>query len=196
MWVSGKSTVCKLFQDFGVPVYYSDYHASVIINHDEEVVGKMKNSFGEDIYENGKLRRKFLADIVFNDKDKLETLNSIIHPSLGIHFENWCKVEGENSDYSYVIEESAIGIELGIQDKFDKVIVVTADEDVRIKRVMSRDNCTEELVRDRMKNQMSDEEKIKHADVVIINNNDSDIESQVKAINTEVLKQIGLKIVQ
>jgi len=192
---SGKSTVCKMFQNIGVHVYDSDFHASIIINSNEEVVEKIKENFGEEIYEDDKLKRKQLADIVFNDKEKLKILNSIMHPAVSKDFEKWCRIEEENGDFPYVIEEAAIAIEIGIQDKFDKVIVVTADEDIKIERVMARDFCYEDKVRDRMKNQMSDEERVKHADYVIVNNNDSNIETQVSAINKEIMKHLRPEIV-
>lgn len=179
----GKSTACRMFSELGIPVFYSDKQSVKLMNFSDEVVDKIKSAFGEEFYSTGKLDRKALGEIVFKNEEKLRLLESIVHPAVSEHFESWV----ETQDTEYVIEESAIGIELGIQDKFDLVIVVTADESVRISRTMERDNCTEEQVRDRMKNQMSDEEKIKYADFVIVNNDFPNLECQVKAIHNKIL---------
>lgn len=180
---SGKSTVCRLFGYLSIPVFYSDLEAVELMNFSSDVVQKIKDAFGEELYSTGKLDRKALGEVVFKSEEKLRLLESIVHPAVSKHFESWV----ETQDTEYVIEESAIGIELGIQDKFDLVIVVTADESVRISRTMERDNCSEEQVRDRMKNQMSDEDKIKHADFVIVNNDFPNLECQVKAIHNKIL---------
>jgi len=187
---SGKSTACKLFGELGIPVYYSDLQAKTIMDSNPIVVMKIKDAFGEDIYVDGVLDRKRLADIVFNDKDKLATLNSIVHPAVSGHFDSWCRTQQVFNDSPYVIEESAIAIELGIQDKFDFIVVVTADEDVRIKRTMARDNCSEDRVRERMNNQLSEQDKIKYADALIINNDFPNLECQVKFVHNKILDNI------
>lgn len=183
----GKSTACRLFGELGVPVFYSDLEAAKLMNFSSDVVQKIKDAFGEELYSSGNLDRKALGDIVFKSKDKLKLLESIVHPAVSEHFESWVESQNSFNDFEYVIEESAIGIELGIQDKFDLVIVVTADEDTRIRRTMERDSCTEEQVRDRMKNQMSDEEKLKYADFVIVNNDFPNLECQIKSIHNKIL---------
>ncbi len=184
---AGKSSACKLFEELGIPVFYSDKHSTNIVNSNSDVVQKIKSAFGESLYSTGKLDKRALGDIVFNDKSKLKLLESIVHPAVSEAFEKWCDTQKIFNDFSYVIEESAIGIELGIQDKFDLVILVTADEETRIKRTMERDNCSEEQVRDRMKNQMPDEDKIKYADFVIVNNDFPNLECQVKSIHNKIL---------
>jgi len=184
---SGKSTACKLFSELGIPVYYSDLESAKLMNFSSDVVKKIKDAFGEELYLTGKLDRKALGEIVFKSEEKLKLLESIVHPEVSKHFELWVESQEQFGDSKYVIEESAIGIELGIQDKFDFVIVVTADESVRISRAMQRDNCGEEQVRDRMKNQMPDEEKLKFADYVIVNNEFPNLECQVKAIHKNIL---------
>jgi dephospho-CoA kinase len=180
-----------MFEELGVPVFYSDEAARGLMDHNPFIMMYVKKYFGDDIYPNGKLDRKKLAEIVFNDKEKLDRLNKIVHPWVGEAFSGFCFEYGNWSykypDVHYVIEEAAIAIELGIQDNFDHIIVVTADEDVRVKRTMSRDNCSEEKVRERMNNQLSDEEKIKHADFVIVNNDFPNLECQVKAIHKKIL---------
>jgi len=188
---AGKSTACRLFGELGVPVFYSDTQAAKLMNWDLKLAQKIKDTFGEHLYENSKLNRKALGEIVFNNKEKLDTLNSIVHPAVIEVFEDWCETQERLfKDSEYVIEESAIGIETNMQERFDYVIVVTADEDVRIERTMKRDNCNEDSVRSRMNNQMSDAEKIKYADYVIVNNDFPNLECQVKSIHSNILAAI------
>jgi dephospho-CoA kinase len=201
---SGKSSACRLFGELGVPVFYSDKAAKDLMDNNPFIAMNIKKAFGKDMYVRkynkkkacsyDELDRKKLAGIVFNDPDKLEKLNKIVHPWVGEAFESFCFEYEHYSfkypDVHYVVEEAAIAIELGMQDKFDYVVVVNADEDIRIKRTMERDSCTEEQVRERMANQLSDSEKIKYADFVIKNNNFPNLECQVKAINKKILDSI------
>lgn len=191
---AGKSTTCKIFEELEVPVFYSDKVAKDLMDANPFIVNKMKKEFGDDIYVNKKVDRKKLANIVFNDEKKLDRLNRIVHPWVSEAFEYFV-FEYEHYGFKYpnvhyVIEESAIGIELGLHEKFDYTIVVTADEDVRIRRTMERDNCSEESVRERMKNQLPDEEKVNHADFVIVNNDFPNLECQVKSIHKKILESI------
>ena len=186
----GKSTACKLFGELGIPVYYSDKESAKIMNSNPDVVRKIKDAFGESLYSSGNLDRKALGEIVFNDKGKLKLLESIVHPAVSDHFDLWVEAQEQFRDSKYVIEESAIAIELGIQDKFDFIVVVTADEDVRIKRTMARDNCSEDRVRERMNNQLSEQDKIKYADALIINNDFPNLECQVKFVHNKILDNI------
>ncbi len=185
---SGKTTACKLFEELGIPVFYSDDTSKRIVESDIDVINDIKKEFGDDIYIDDKLDRKVLADIVFKDKEKLSKLNQIVHPAIGRAFDSWVGVHETFPDSSYVIEEVAIGIETGIYEKFDYVIVITADEDVRISRVMERDNCSADKVKDRINSQMSDEDKKKHADFIIINNDFPNLKCQIKAVNDKILK--------
>lgn len=188
---SGKTTACKLFEELGVPVFYSDVQSARIVNQNKDVVSKIKNLFGEDIYIDGKLNRKSLAAIVFNDKEKLEDLNDIVHPAVGEAFEEFVKVNEEVfKDSEYVIEEAAIAIELGIQHRFDYTVVVTAPDDVRIERVMNRDNCTREQVIERINNQMPEDKRIDCADFVINNKDLHQLESHVKKVHEKILRLI------
>lgn len=189
---SGKSTACKIFEQLEVPVFYSDEAAKSLMNVNPFIVGKIKKEFGDKLYLSGQLNRKMLAEIVFNDKGKLDRLNKIVHPWVGEAFKSFC-YEYENKTFNhhsvhYAIEEAAIGIETGIYKDFDYIILVTADEDVRIKRVMERDNCTEQQVRDRMKNQLPDDDKKQYADFVIVNNDFPNLECQVNFIHKKILE--------
>lgn len=187
---SGKSTACKMFEELGVPVFYSDKVAKSIMDSDKEVISKIKEEFGDDIYVDGELDRKALAEIVFKDVGKLLNLNEIVHPAVAEAFESFVGVNETFKESEYVIEEAAIGIETGVYKKFDTVVLITADEDVRIKRVMERDKCTEQQVRDRMSYQMSDDNKKTVSDHVIINNDFPNLECQVKAIHKKILDGI------
>lgn len=163
---SGKTTVCKVFENLGVPVFYADLRARMIMEG-EAVVNRVVNEFGKDVLdEAGKLNRKALAAIVFNDKERLATLNGIVHPLVREHYLEWVS---ENKDQAYVIEEAAILFESGMADHFDQVIVVAAPLEVRIDRVMRRDGISREEVLRRAANQFSEEELLERADYVIHN---------------------------
>lgn len=166
---SGKSTVCKVFEMLGVPVYYADEESRLLLN-DPDILKKISEIFGPEVITSGKADRKKISSIVFNDKAKLASLNSIVHPAVIAHFDNWCKT---HSEFSYVIKEAAILFESETYKNVQKIITVTAPVDVRIERVMKRDNVTEEEVRRRMSHQISDEEKIKRSDYVLVNDEES-----------------------
>jgi dephospho-CoA kinase len=182
---SGKTFICKIIEHLGYPVFYSDDVARSITETDDSVIDSIKKYFGEKIYFGRKLNRKLLASIVFNDKSKLEMLNSIIHPAVASYFEEWCKL---NSHHKLVFKEAAILFESGAYKKLDKNILVTAPLGIRIKRVMERDGVGEQAVKERVKNQMPEDEKIKHADFVIINDSEHLVVPQVVKIIESVLK--------
>ena len=186
---AGKSTVCKLFEELGISVYYSDLEAKKIMDTNPYVAIRIKKLFGDDIYKNGVLDRKYVADMVFKNKDMLSKLNEIVHPAVYFNFNEWYNLE-KMSDSPYVIQESAIAIDMGIKDTFDYTIVVTADQGVRINRVIARDNCDREDVIARMNSQISDEEKLKHADFIIVNNDFPNIKCQVNSIHNKILEII------
>lgn len=187
---SGKSHVCRLFSKLGIPIFYSDIKAKIILDSNSGTITRIKSEFGEGIYKNRVLDRMALANIVFNDKDKLAVLDSIVHPMVQEEFEFWCEMQEKFNICPYVIEESAIAIKHGIHKNFDYTIVVTADELTRINRVMLRDKCGENKVRERMKNQLSDEDIISQADFVITNDDFPNTECQVKAIHKIILDSI------
>jgi dephospho-CoA kinase len=162
---SGKSTVAKVFQALGVPVFNSDLEAKKIINNDVEVISAITLEFG-NVYQNGKLDRVKMSEVVFNDKCALEKLNKIVHPKVAEYFENWVL---ENNDSSILIKEAAILIESGAYKKIDKIVLVTAPTTIRIQRVVNRDNISKEKVKERMNAQLSDKEKLSYADFFIIN---------------------------
>jgi len=165
---SGKTTVCAFFSELGIPVYNSDYQAKKIMDN-PKIIQKIKTIFGEKITDvNQKLDRKKIATIVFNDPKKLQQLNAIVHPIVQQDFEDWLE---KHKNYSYIIKEVAIVFETNSEKQYDKIILVTAPEQTRIKRVMERDAINEQEVLQRIKNQLPDSEKITKSDVIIENIN-------------------------
>ncbi|MGE0561146.1 MAG: dephospho-CoA kinase [Flavobacteriales bacterium] len=180
---SGKSTVAKIFQSFGIKVYNSDVEAKKIINTDIDVINKIKQVFGENIYVDDVLDSKQVAQKVFNNKDLLNKLNAIVHPKVKSDFENWVK---NNANENILLKEAAILIESGANKGLDKMILVTAPEELRVKRVCERDYSNVEDVRKRIKAQMSDNEKMKFVDYVIKNNEEELLLPQVVKIIEEL----------
>lgn len=181
---SGKTTVCKVFETLGVPVYYADLEAKKIQEEDAEVKGAILKEFGENILNaSGSIDRAKLAAIVFNDKDKLQKLNNIVHPAVANHFNNWLTA---NKTSKYTLQEAAILFESGVYKRVDKIISVIAPVDIRILRTAKRDSISEELVQQRMKNQISDEEKIKRSDFIIYNDEQQLLIPQVIRIHEQL----------
>jgi len=180
---SGKTTVCKMFETLGIPVYYADTQAKLLMNTDPELKASLQGYFGSEIYVDGILVRHQLAEIIFNDPSALEKVNSWVHPAVARDFERWCKMHPS----PYVLEEAAIIFESNITQRFEKVILVTAPDDIRIERVCARDQVAPEIVRKRMDNQWPEEKKIALADYVIYNDNVQLIAPQVMSIHKNLL---------
>ena len=162
---SGKSAVLSIFSSQGVPCYQSDSSAKKLMQQDPELINQIKALFGDDLYEGEKLNRGKLAEVVFADKSKLESLNAIVHPRVKEDFQLF--LSQQNADY--VIKEAAILFETGGAEDCDVTILVTAPEDLRIERVMKREKSKVEHIKSRMRHQWSDEKKIPMADYVINN---------------------------
>ncbi len=181
---SGKTTVARVFEQLGIPVYHADYWAKEIMNTEPLVIERLKELFGNSIYDsNGKADRKRIAEIVFADKNKLNELNSVIHPAVWLHGENWLK---QHHDKPYILKEAAILFESGGNKGVDKVIMVSAPEEIRLERVMKRDNATPEEVTARMANQWDDEKKIALSDFVIVNDDRQLVIPQVLEIHSRL----------
>jgi len=172
---SGKSTIAKIFESLGVPVFNSDAVAKSIMVDDAEVISEIIAEFGA-IYLDGEFDKVKMAAIVFNDKNALEKLNNIVHPKVAVYFENWIE---ENKENKVLIKEAAILIESGGYKYVDQIILVTAPEDLRLKRVVDRDNTTEQKVKNRIQSQLSDIAKMEFADFIIDNNGELLITPQV-----------------
>ncbi|MEC5166935.1 dephospho-CoA kinase [Flavobacterium sp. PL11] len=182
---SGKTTVAKYFESLGVPIYIADDEARQLMQTSEIMIN-IRTSFGDAIFDGEVLNREKLSQIVFNDPESLKKLNSIIHPAVKKHFQDWVLTK---KDVEFIIYEAAILFESGNYKNCDYVISVTAAVETRIERVIARDNTTRENVLKRMKAQWTDEERIAKSDFVIENSN-LDIAKQQA---TEILKIIGIK---
>lgn len=180
---SGKSIVAKAFGMLGIPVYISDIEAKRLINTDVDVQKQISNRFGNTVYEaSGELNRKRLADLIFSDSKALKDINEIVHPAVRKDFNLWCK---KRANVPYVIQESAILFDTGLHLNFDKIISVSAKEEIRIKRVLKRDSSDREQVQKRIASQISDAERNEKSDFVIYNNNEL-ILPQIVLIDQEI----------
>ncbi|OFZ02047.1 MAG: dephospho-CoA kinase [Bacteroidetes bacterium RIFCSPLOWO2_12_FULL_31_6] len=182
---SGKSTVAKIFNALGVKIYNSDVEAKNIVNTDVEVIKLIKQKFGKEIYENGLLNSKKLAQLVFDNKAALEELNAIVHPKVKQHFEHWIQ---HHTTEKILTKEAAILIESGAYKTLDKIILVTAPEELKIKRVLARDDSNETDIRKKIAAQLSDIEKTKYTDYTIVNNEKDLVIPQVLNIYNELNK--------
>lgn len=185
---SGKSYVCSLFKTLGVPVFDSDREAKLLYDR-PEVRAKMVEHFGENIYRaDGSLDRALMASKVFGDACALGFVESVLYPVLNGWFAEWA----DQQEAPYVIYESALIYEKHLESMFDAIVVVAASEPVRIRRVMTRDHCTEEQVLARMAMQLPQSEKVTKADYVIVHDEDDEDEflmDQVRRIHQELVEQ-------
>ena len=175
---SGKTTVAEIFYSLGIPVYNSDERAKYLMENDPSLRVAIIEYFGEESYRSEGLNRLYLSKEVFSDKSKLQKLNSLVHPVVGIDFAMWCK----NQSAPFVVKEAAILIESGGYKGLDKIIIITASENIRMDRVMDRDNVKASEVRDRINNQMADSERLKYADFIVNNDGKEMLIPQVKEV--------------
>ena len=162
---SGKSTVAKIFETLGIPVYYADAEAKRLMNSSETLKKVIRQNFGEATYENDQLNRKYLAGIVFNNPEKLELLNALIHPVTINDAEQW--MQQQSAPYS--IKEAALLFESGAAENLDFIVGVYAPQALRIKRVMKRDGLIADEIMKRINRQVNEEMKMKLCDFVITN---------------------------
>ncbi|WP_010182886.1 dephospho-CoA kinase [Aquimarina agarilytica] len=175
---SGKTYVAEIFKSLGVPVYIADIEAKKLMHTNAEVKKAISLLFGKEAYKEGLLNRKFISNQVFKHKSLLEQLNAIVHPAVAKHFDEWYS----SQNFDFVIKESAILFETGGDKKCDKTVLVMAPEEIRIERVMNRDQITENEVRARIKNQWDDEKKKKLADYIIDNIDTYYVKKQVNKL--------------
>ena len=181
---SGKTTVAKIFELLGVPVYYADEASKRLYHTNKELMAGLKKYFGEDVYTNEQLNRSKLAAIVFNDPGKLELLNSLVHPLTIKDAEEWM----QKQKVPYIIKEAALLFEAGSAKGLDFVIGVSAPEELRIKRVMDRDGIKKEEVLSRIERQMDDKTKMSLCDFVIKNDEEELVIPQVLAMHERFLE--------
>jgi dephospho-CoA kinase len=183
---SGKSIVCKIFEQLGVAVYNADKEARELMNKDTALIKELKKQFGSDIFSlKDGLNRKKLAELVFNNIDQLEKLNEIVHPHVRKHFQKWMK---DHKDSKYVVKEAAILFESGADEDCNQIITVVAPRELRILRVMERDNVTKQQVAAIIDNQWSSTDKIKKSDFVIANDDHYLVIPQVLELHENFIK--------
>ncbi|MDT8401196.1 MAG: dephospho-CoA kinase [Bacteroidales bacterium] len=183
---SGKSTVCKIFNVLGLPVFSADDEGRIIMDSDRELRHDLNELIGEDLYTSGKLDRNKLASIIFNNNLMLKRVNSLVHPRVISRYQEWCK--RQNADY--VIFEAAILFEAGAEKYVDKILTVTAPLEERIHRVMGRNLMSREQVLERVKNQMQEEDMVKRSDFIISNSENEMIIPAVINIHTSILEAL------
>ena len=179
---SGKSYVCKIFNQLGISTFHSDEETKKLYflpDVKKEIIGR----FGEEVYfADGSLNKKLLSYHLFQNPEALKFIETLLYPKLNQVFDEWC----EQQSSEYVLFESAILFEKNFDKQFDKIIFVSAPENVRLQRAMERDKCDEENVRSRMRLQWDEETKISKSDYIINNDGAEDIMPQIVKINSEI----------
>ena len=181
---SGKTFICKLFNAMAVPVYNADEEAKKLMNTDIRIKERLIAEFGAETYPDGKLDRAFLAQRIFSDSAKLELVNGIIHPIVIQEAKEWAAQQKSR----YTLKEAALLFESGSYKDLDYTILVTAPLSVRFQRVIKRDKVTEGQVMERINKQLADEEKLKLADFVIVNDGTTPLLPQVWNLHQKFLK--------
>lgn len=181
---SGKTTVAQEFQELGVPVYIADDEAKKIMHESKIVKRELRALFGDKAYVSGVLNKAYIAQKVFNDKNYLSQINTIIHPKVASHFQKWL----QKQDAPYIIKEVAILFENGGDKYCDFIITVTATMNARIKRLLKRDPTTKEKILAIMKNQWTDEQRLKKSNFIIHNETETSTRAQVLKIHKDLLK--------
>jgi dephospho-CoA kinase len=181
---SGKTTVAKIFETLGIPVFYADDEAKKLTDTDSDVKAQLQAQFGTTLYFNNKLNRQKLAEIIFGNAEALQIVNGIIHPAVARAFMFWA----EQQQAPYVLQEAAILFETGGYKRFDKTILITAPESLRIERAMARSAWSHQETVQRMNNQWPDEQKIPMADFVILNDGNKKLLPQILAIHEDLIR--------
>ena len=182
---SGKTTIANYFHSFGIPLYIADDEARKLMQS-QKIINAIKTVFGDGIFEKETLNRAKLAEIVFNEPEKLQKLNAIIHPAVKSDFKEWLL---QNKNAAFIIYEAAILFESGNYANCDYIITVVAPINTRIERVMKRDKTTRELIIKRMEAQWTDEQRISKSDFVIENEDLKKAKQKVE----EILKILNIK---
>ncbi len=187
---SGKSRVCQYFEKMGVPVYYADDIANLLINSDPVIRKEIIASFGPSSYTKKGLNKAYIREKVFNDEEALTRLNLITHPVVFRHFEAWC-AEMEKQGHPFIIKEAALIFETDSFKHLHFFVCVIAPLETRIARVMHRDGLSRKELIGIIKKQLPDEEKIKRSDIVINNPDDELLLPQLVALHQLILKKVN-----
>ena len=179
---SGKSFISNKFTELGVPIYNSDVRANIIINSNITVKELLIKNFGDDSFIDGELNKKLISKIIFNNKSKLDLINSIVHPFVYQDYKSWLLIQNA----SYTIYESAIIYENDSIDKFDKIIGVISDTELKISRLFER-GMKRESINNIMKNQTDDLDIIRISDFLIYNNLNNNLTDEVTRVHSNIL---------
>ncbi|MBF8964480.1 dephospho-CoA kinase [Pontibacter sp. FD36] len=185
----GKTIVCRLFQVLGIPVYDADTRAKWVMQHDPALKQELQEAFGQETYTSeGQLNRAYLASVVFNNQERLEKLNAMVHPHVGTDFERWA---ASNAKAPYLIKEAALMFESESWRQMDEIIVVTSPLEVRLKRLLKRDaHRTEADIKAIISKQLSEEEKIARAQHIVYNDDQQLIIPQVLSLHQQFLDKV------
>lgn len=175
---SGKSFVCALLEKKGFPVYYADPRAKVLMEDNDEVHQQLVEAFGSETFKNNRLNKSYIASLIFNDDSKRESINNIVHPAVERDFIQW----SANQQSTIVFQESALLFDTGAYLRFDATVLVIAPRDLRLRRIMDRDKCSEQDALARIQSQGNPELYRTLANYVIYNDEVQDLDSQIESI--------------
>jgi dephospho-CoA kinase len=183
---SGKTTVCRVFELLGIPVFYADNVAKTIMQTDSQLKNEILNTFGPESYSvDGQLNRPYISSIVFKDQLQLNKLNALVHPAVFRAFDRWI---AEQKDVPYILKEAALLYESESYKMCDLSILVISPESTRISRIKARDHISEEEIMLRMKRQFSDEQKMKLANHILVNDEHRLLIPQILDLHQQFLK--------
>lgn len=182
---SGKTTVCKVFEQLGIPVFYADIEARRLMETDVELIAGITALLGAESYRDGKLNRPFIASVVFKNPDLLQQMNALTHPAVIAHGKRWMREQQS----VYVLKEAALFFESGSYSEMDWMIGVAAPLELRISRTMKRDGISREAVLERMSRQMEEKEKLHRCDFIIHNNETDAVIPQVLSVHRALLSR-------
>jgi len=180
---SGKTIASKIFEILGIPVYQADAAAKSLMESNPILKNQLIEHFSENAFVDGKLNRKYIADIIFNDKEKLHLINSLVHPYTIQDGIEWMKKQTT----PYAIKEAALIFESGTQSNFDYIIGVSSPESMRLNRTIKRDNTNRELILEKMENQLDEQFKMKLCDFVLQNDEKTLLTPQVIAVHEKLI---------
>ncbi len=180
---SGKTIASKIFEVLGIPVYQADVAAKRLMESNPVLKNQLIEQFGNDAFVDGKLNRSYIAEIIFNDKEKLQLINSLVHPYTIQDGIEWMKKQTS----PYAIKEAALIFESGSQSNFDYIIGISSPLTLRLNRTLKRDNINRELVLERMENQLDEETKMKLCDFVLLNDERTLLTTQVLAVHEKLI---------
>lgn len=176
---SGKSTISRLLETMGIPVYVADVAAKKLTDESAQIREILSEKFGRELYKTGKLNRSLLASLIFGNEENLLYVNSLIHPLVWKDFQHWTN---QHSDKKYLAIESAILFESGFSATVDVKVNISAPLEVRIQRIENRDNIAKELIIKRINSQLSEEERNKLSDFTILNDDVNAIIPQIEIL--------------